>query len=214
MNIGIALDSGAAFWTTIPSAPTGPPGALVVPLAAPLPSSASAGVFTYYYPPAAAIQRPLRVPFGRRIDFNVGITGSGIGPILTPLTKMMSRQAFFRLPQQQAPGMVTQAFYNPARNQGEMFVWNAPSNVSSGFRFTWYRPIQTFTQVDDLADLPDEWNNAFKWNLAKELGPQYDVPPERWDRIVMQAASKLELVAGWDREPESIYFGRDFSQGR
>ncbi len=201
-QIGINLDSGDAFWTTVPSDPTG----LAVPLAAPLPSSASQQNFVYAY--KENIDRPLRIPAARRIAYGTPPSGS----ILTPLTNMMSRQAYMDLPQPETPGQVTQAYYNPARNIGELFVWNAPQNTQSGLRFTYYRPIQVFTSVDDLADLPQEWGNALKWSLAKELGPQYSIPAERWDRILMQAGQKAELAMGWDREPESIYFGRGYDQ--
>lgn len=210
MNIGISLDNGTAFWTTISAAPAG----LVVPLTTALPSSASAQEFSYWYDPANAIQRPLRVPAARRIDFNVGESGAGTGPIETPLTNMMSRKEYMDLPNKQSPGQITQAYYNPARDQGEMYAWNVPMNVNSGLRFTYYRPLQDFDSVDDTADLPQEWDNCLNWNLAFELGPAYSVPAVRWDRIVATAQKKLELVQGWDRESESIYFGRGYDSTR
>jgi hypothetical protein len=210
MAFGVSLDNGKAFWTTIKDVPS----ANVIDLTDALPSSASGGSFAYWYDVANRIQRPLRVPAARRIDFNVGSQGSSLGPIETPLTNMMSRKEYMDLPQKTAPGQITQCFYNPARDVGEMFVWNVPLNVSSGLRFTYYRPIQIFTSVDDLADLPIEWDNALKWNLAWELAPQYDVAAERYDRIGQRAVMKLELVMGWDREPQSIYFGRGYDQTR
>ncbi len=191
--LGIVLDSGAAYWTTIRTIVS---TTVSFATGASLPSSASADNFVFAY--TTNIVRPLRVPAGRRIAYQ--------GLIETPLTKMMSRQEYMDLPNKFNPGIVTQAFYNPARDQGEMYVWNMPTNATNGMRFTWYRPIQDFLTTDDAPDLPQEWINCLDWNLALELCPRYSVSADRWDRIQVMASSKLELVRGWDREPQSVYF--------
>jgi hypothetical protein len=214
-NVGVVLSSGLAFWTTVKSAPA----AGMIALNAPLSGAASAGAFVFSYPVASQLLRPLRVPFSRRLQIVAPNAGQTVqapdwGGIITPLVPPSSRQDFFNLPQPNNPGLVTQTFYNPARDQGEYWVWNVSQNANYAMRFTYYRPIQDFNTVDDTADLPQEWNNALNWNLARELGPRYSVPAVRWDRVVQQAALKLELVAGWDREPESVYFGRNSSQTR
>lgn len=201
-QIGINLDSGDAFWTTVSAAPSG----LVVPLTAALPSSASTGEFTYAY--VSNPDRPLRVPAARRIAYGIAPQGS----IETPLTNMLSRKAYMDLPNKKTLGTLTQVYYNPARDTGEMYVWPAPQNTTQGLRFTGYRPVQIFQSITDLADLPQEWGNALKWALAAEMGPRYSVPAERYDRIVQRSAGKIESVMGWDREPESIYFGRSYDQ--
>lgn len=200
-QIGILMDTGFNFWTTI----TGVPVADVVPIAAPLPGSASQQNFSYAY--LRDLVRPLRVPFARRLAFQ--------GEILTP-TRMMSRQEYFNLPNPKSPGTPTQAYYNPARDQGEFFVWpvtNAGSlQNSNAFRFTYYRPLNDFLSPNNTADLPSEWTNALQWCLAQELMPRFSVPAERFDRISAMAATKLDLVKDWDREPEDIYFGVDQSE--
>lgn len=192
-QFGVVLDDGLAYWTTIRtivgttvSFATGDS----------LPSSASAQNFVFAY--TDNIVRPLRIPAGRRLAYQ--------GLIETPLTKMMSRQEYMDLPNKYNPGTITQAFYNPGRDQGELFVWNTPTNATNAMRFTWYRPIQDFLTTDDAADLPQEWVNALDWNLALELCPRYSVSAERWDRILAMSASKLELVKGFDREFQSVYF--------
>lgn len=202
---GIVLNSGAAFWTTVKTQPT----SNVIALTDPLPSSADANQIVFDY--TTNIVRPLQIPFARRLQYAVG---SQLGGIITPLTPMMSRQDYMNLPQPNNPGTVTQAYYNPARNQGQIYVWNAPANAASGLRFTWYRPILDFTSTDDTADLPQEWGNALQWCLARELAPRYSVSAERLGFINQMAGQKLELVIGYDREMQSVYFGRASSQLR
>jgi hypothetical protein len=202
-NVGIVLDTGSAFWTTAADDPTGN----VLTLSAAMPSSASAGNFDWSY--TANIVRPLRVVSSRRLAWQ-GLLETPMG--LSP-GQMLSRAEYMNLPNKNATGIPTSAYYNPARVQGEFFVWPAPVNASSAIRFTWYRPIESFVTVDDLPDLPQEWINTLDWNLSKEVGPVYDVEAERYDRIVARAAEKLEMAQGWDREPQSVFFGRSYSPG-
>lgn len=200
-QIGILMDSGYNFWTTVSAAPANG----LVPITDPITGSASINNWSYAY--ETNLLRPLRVPFSRRLAFD--------GFILSPL-RMMSRQEYFNLPNPEAPGTPTQAYYNPARDQGEYFVWpvtNAGSlQNSNAMRFTYYRPIFNFTSPNSTADLPSEWTNALEWNLAAELAPRYSVPQVRFDRVLAQAAVKLDLVRGWDREDQDIYFGMDMDE--
>lgn len=214
-NFGVVLNTGAAYWSTI----AGFVGSSVQLVGA-LPAAVAAQACAFSYPLAAQILRPLRVPFVRRLQYAPSLSQPGAigapdwGGIITPLAPAMSRREFFDLPQPTNPGLVTEAYYDPARDQGEMWVWNVSTNANYGLRFTWYRPIQDWSSPATTADLPQEWNNCLNWNLARELGPRYSVPAERWDRVVVQADQKKELVKGWDREPESVYFGRSSPQSR
>jgi hypothetical protein len=213
-NFGVVLNTGAAYWSTVSNLV-----GTTVTIAGALPAPASAQACVFDYPTAAQLIRPLRVPFARRLQYApTPLPGAMAAPdwggIITPLSPMMSRREFFDLPQPTNPGLVTQCFYDPARDQGEMWVWNVSNSANWGLRFTAYRPIQDWTTPATTGDLPQEWNNALNWNLARELGPRYSIPAERWDRIQLMAKDKLELVQGWDREPESVYFGRSSPQNR
>jgi len=204
-EIGIVLDSGSAFWSTVSVAPSGNN----VTLATPIPSSATSGNLVFDY--TTDIVRPLRIPACRRIQFST--TPANV--IETPMGRnpgqMLSRQEYMDLPNKTAPGTVTQAYYNPARIQGEFFVWPSPINAANGVRFTWYRPIESFESVDDEPDLPDEWTRTLGWNLADELKLDFAVSAPRAAEIVRMAATTLEACQGWDREAQRIYFGRGYS---
>jgi|ERR1700744_751487 len=203
---GIVTNDGSAFWTRVKAAPTGP----VLQLVDALTGDSNAGNFVFAY--TTNIERPLRIPFCRRLQYAVG--NNAQGNIITPLVPMMSRSQYFDLPEPRTPGTVTQAYYDPARDQGKLYVWNAPGNANFGLRFTWYRPLLVFTSTDDTADLPQEWGNALKWNLARELMLRYQVGAQRAQIINQTATAKLELVMGWDREDTSVYFGRNSPRTR
>lgn len=203
---GVTLDSGPIFWSTI-SLIVGN----TVTMADVLPSSAQAANLVFDY--TTKIQRPLRVPRAARF-----IYASGGGQAEETPMIVMSRKDYMNLPNKTDTGTITQFFYAPyigpsQQGPGLMYVWPAPSDATSAMRFTWMSSIQDFATAADTANFPQEWTNALTWNLAEEMGPEYDVPTERMQIIAGKAAKSLDRVTGWDREPEPYYFGVDFQQG-
>lgn len=203
-NIGIALDSGTVQWTTVNGAPSGS----IVTLAATLTGGASSGNTILDY--TTAILRPLRIIDARRVDLPSGIE--------TPLIKF-SRLDYRDLPNKTNTGIPTSYFYDPlggASPNGILYLWPSPIGGAQAVKFTWMRQLQDFNNPGDNPDLPSEWINAIVWNLAVELAPEYDLTGQRFALLKGQADQKLQLVFGWDREPESIYFGvsMDTPQGR
>lgn len=199
-NLGVVIASGEIFWTGIVGAPT----ASSFTISAPLSDDAAAGAAVYAYD--ANTVRPLRVPMARRYNF--------ISQIDTPM-RMISRQEYRDLPNKTNTGIITQAFYDPrggANTQGQMFVWPAPPDATNAMKFTFYRPLQDFNTSANTPDLPVEWINTLTWNLAKEMAPEYGVAMDIYQMIKERAAETLDLAMGFDREPESTFFGVDFTQ--
>ncbi|MDE2101696.1 MAG: hypothetical protein KGL39_30905 [Patescibacteria group bacterium] len=199
-NVGIVLDSGSIFWTTESGAPSG----TTITLALALTGAAASGNAVYVY--QTNIIRPLRVVSGRRFAFSGSLD-----------TQMMalSRIDYRNLPNKTNTGVVTQYFYDPrggANTQGIFYVWPAPADVSSCVKFTWWRPVQDFVAAGNTPDLPNEWIDALVWNLAYKMAPEYDCPPQRYAMLKDNAATSLDLVMGWDREPESYLFGFNADQ--
>lgn len=198
--VGVVLNSGSIFWATEVGNPVGG----VVTLNAGLSGAAAAGNAVYVY--TTQITRPLRIVGARRYVFN--------GALETPMI-LMSRLDYRNLPNKTSPGTATQLFYDPrggANNQGQIFLWPAPSDVSSAIKFTWWRMIQDFNSPANNPDLPNEWLNALVWNLAYQMAPEYDVPEARFNRLEKLAAGSLDLVMGWDREAEAYFFGFNTDQ--
>jgi hypothetical protein len=198
--VGIGLDSGSIFWTTQSGVATG----TTITLASALSGSASSGNPVYVY--QTQIVRPLRVVSTRRYNLSSAIDTQMI---------QMSRIDYRNQPNKTATGVPTMTFYDPrggANTQGVFSVWPAPSDATNVIKMTWWRPVQDFTSAATTPDLPQEWGLCLVWNLAKEMGPEFDVTPNRWAMIKEMAAGHLDNVSGWDREPESYLFGQDNSQ--
>lgn len=201
---GVVLDSGVAFWTTVGSFTD-----TTVTMVAPIPADQSASTQNSAFAYATKIVRPLLVPRCRQIFYQ----GGQSGPRLTPMS-VLSRKEYMDLPQPDDPGISTQFFYTPQLVSGEYYAWPSPQNATFGARLTWYRPIMDVNNPRDTIDAPQEWINAFGWNLAREMGPEYGVPAQMWSIILTEAEKKLELVQNYDRESEPIYFGMSYDEAQ
>ena len=194
-NIGVVLDTGSIFWTTVNGAPTG----TTITLASALPSSASSGNFALDY--TSAIGRPLKVPTARLLTLN-GLTE-------TPMT-VMSRQEYMDTPNKQSQGPPSQFFYAPKRDRGIFYVWPSPVTAAWAVRFTWYRALQDFFAPGDTMDFPQEWVSPLLWNLAYDLIGTFDASPERHAYLEKQMAKYGDLAVSYDRESEPVQFGLDW----
>lgn len=205
-NIGIQLDTGLNFWTTVEGTPSGSS----VGLNAPLPSQASAGFLVFDY--TVPLYRPLRVMGGRRYDY--------LSKIDIPMM-IWSRLDYAAQPNKYTTGTPTAFFYDPqtgqgqySQPQGQWNSWPTPQSNVYGARFTGQRPIQDVGNLANIPDFPVEWEAALKWNLALEIAPENGVPMEQMQIIVKQAERWYQMASTWDRESESILFGVAFSPGQ
>jgi hypothetical protein len=197
-HIGIVLDDGTLFWTTV----NGAPASEVVTLTAALTGAAASDNRVYAY--ATKIVRPLRVVKARRFDVAVDRE--------TPLPDPLAWADYQDLPNKNQQGTVTQVTYDPSLSTGYLYLWLVPSSVSELINFTWWRPIQDFNAAGDNPDLPQEWIRAITFNLAVDMAPEFRVPPDVMEGpygIGTLADKYLEEVSGFDREAESVQFGID-----
>jgi hypothetical protein len=208
-NIGIQLDAGTNFWTTVATAP----GSNVVTIAAALPSQATAGTTQQVFDYTTPLVRPLRAYTMRRYIYNSGIENPMI---------MLSRSDYQNLPNKQNQGTITQGFFDPQTGTGQgaytvplaqVNLWPSPLDNQSGFRFTAQRALQDFTDLANLPDLPVEWTTALKWNLAQEIGPELSTPMDQMSLIGKMSETWFGRIQMWDREPESVMFGVAFEPG-
>lgn len=194
-NIGIVLNDGSTQWTTVSHTPIGN----VVRLTDALTSAASAANDVFVY--TTAITRPLKMPSARLYFYSNNPTD-----LRETSMNEFSRQEYMDLPIKTNQGTPTAFFYTPSLPSGQIYVWPSPQNSAYGIRFTWYRPLNDYLSNDNTSDLPQEWINALTWNLAVELAPDFSVPIQRFAILKAIAAEKLELVRGYDREAQPIYF--------
>lgn len=194
-KIGIELDSGSFFWTTVNGAPAG----VVVTLTAVLTGAAALGnrVITYQ----TNLVRPLKILSARRYNFD--------STLETP-TKEMSRIEYQEYPNKASTGSVNGYFYDRRENTlGYLYLWPTPATIEDAIKMTVAKPIEDFTAAGNDADLPQEWIRAIVWGLADEIADDYDVPEPKRTRLERRAAQYLADADWWERELLDIQFVPD-----
>lgn len=130
----------------------------------------------------------------------------------------LSKQQYDAISSKSSAGTPTSWYYDPAyeagtaanvgsSSKGNLSVWpvaDASTVSNQKIFFTYSRPFVDFDAATDTIDMPQEWFNALKWNLAFQLMPEYGNPFMDQDRIKNRAETELQQVLGWDAEKTSI----------
>lgn len=191
--IGVCQNNNTILWTTINGAPSGS----TVTLTSPLTYQASAGNALYTY--TTQLPRVLSIQ-SARLRNNSGFD------------KMMDikpREDYMRIPQKSLSGDPIILYYSPQVTNGQIYVWPAPSDVNKRIEVTYLRQIQDFDNSSDNPDLPQEWLEAIKYNLAVRVAPAYGINLSSGGisgnpDILRQAAQYLDDMKAWDAEQPYI----------
>jgi len=175
-------------------------GASTVTIAAPgllVAANQNAPVLTWHS--TATMSRPLRVLSLRRYNLQ-----SKINVPLMPLARL----DFRGLPNQQQPGVINSWFYDPQLTFGRLWLWLSPQNpIGDVCNITYMRPLNDWTNPSNIGDFPQEWLSCIAYNLAVEMLPEFGVPTTQAQLLIQMAAQKLDICQGFDKEPESVFFG-------
>lgn len=187
--VGVELDNGSLYWTTVNGAPSGS----TITLTAGLNGAASEGnvVFTY----TTKIQRPLRILQALRSDVN---------DVDIPLT-IQALNDFYEMPNKTNDGRVTQISFIPTLTSAELYVWPQTDTVSDIITFWYHRPFEDFDATGDEPDFPQEWYLALGYGLADLLCDSYGVPAELRNKISSRAAYEKDRALTFDDEQASVF---------
>lgn len=148
---------------------------------------------------AARVPKPLRVPTARREQVFSGSTQSQEIPMV-----QMGRVDYEDLPNKETSGTPVQFYYDPKIDFGEMYLWPVPDNDTTRINFTYYEPIDIFSDATTAADFPNEWVAALKYNLAVQIAPLYDAVLS--PITIGQAERLLTASLTWDQGDEPVHF--------
>ena len=190
--VGIQLDSGALFWTTVSGAPSGS----TITLAATVPSQASSGnnVFSY----VVGAQQPLYIETAQLRDENL---------VDTPL-KILTVQDYDMLPNKADPTNLQDPTAIYYENQlGTSYLYTdagASQDVGKHIVLTYMEPIQDFNNPLDTPYFPQEWYLPLCLGLSKLLSPQYN---RVWTPLMQENfVTTLRIAQQKDAERSSMYF--------
>ena len=192
MYIGIQMDDGTQFWTTI----TNVVGA-VVSLNANLPTTSAAANNVFAYTNVA--QRPLDILEARRRDVN----GTDVTLIVG------NRDDYEQLSVKKSSGSITQVYYQPLLGNGKLHVWPMSSNATDRILMSAKIPFQDFDTMTDNAYFPVEALRMLKWGLAEELMIEWDCNPQKCKMISEMAGKAKAEFSFYDTEV-SFNFAPEF----
>jgi len=192
-KVGVKLDDGSRHWSNIIRI-----NGLVLSINDALPSDAAIGLSVFTY--TTILPRPLRVynPRSETIGQDNEI----------PIRKW-SRQQYMRQPSKDSQGTIVKLYYSPQLTQGELYVWQTSADTDQVARFTFDAPIVIASDALDAPDFPAEWFLPLKWNVAKEILPEYRVSDSRKKEIKERAKETLAEALDFDEEDCSVYVGPD-----
>ena len=193
-NIGILLDDGTLFWTTI----SGTPGASTT-IADALTGTASSGaqVFTY----TSKISRPQRIDTDSAYWRSTALQD-------TPVA-MISRTEYAQLANKNVRGKIVQAYYDPQISNGVLSIWPTPDSAADVLNFWYERRLEDFTSEADELDFTVEWGEALILGLAHRMAPSAGLTLAERQDLERRAALAMDKAMGYDRENVGVYFQPD-----
>lgn len=127
----------------------------------------------------------------------------------TPLCEV-SRAEYFDLPTKSAQGMPVNWYVDDQRATTTLYLWPTASTsvaANTTLQYTYARVIEDVDDLNNEADLPQEWLETIAYGLAKRLGPIFGMVATPEYRVVADEAERLlaEMSAS-DQEKTSIFF--------
>lgn len=153
------------------------------------------GASTYTLGSSTTTTRPLRI-----VDGYVRATAGNDTPI-----RIISKDEYNRFGMKTSTGVSVNVYYDPQLDNGVVYAYPLASTGTLWLECEY--PLMDFSASTDNPDVPQEWYNALRWNLAKEICLGYGVSPTKYGTIKNEAAEQLKAVLDFDLEsPQSTYF--------
>jgi len=190
-NIGIQLDSGALYWTTVSSV-----SGTTVNLSAALPSQSSSGSQVYCYSTTA--QLPLTIETALLRDNQNSDT---------PL-RILTVQDYDMLPNKADPkniGDPTAIYYEFQLDNANLFTdVGAANDVTKYIVMTFLETIQDVLSASDNFEYPQEWFLPLALGLSKQIAPMFNAT---WTALMQNNYDEaLAIARRKDPERVTMYF--------
>lgn len=205
MNIGVKLDTGAFFWTTITGINT---STLVLTLNTTIPSSITSGNQVFCFAGTTQADRPQKVVDAFR-RYEPGA--------IDTMVQAISRNVYDQLPQKKLQSIPTQWMYENTIANGTFTVWPTSSGLTGidQMKVITEGLIQDFASPTDNPYFPIEWADFLIWKLSHQMSFEYDVPSEKRQELKQEAAESLNKLLNYSSTAgdDPIQFGMRQDQG-
>lgn len=158
-NIGIVLDTGYLFWTTITTVSS----STNLILTSAIPSAVAVDNVVYSY--TTDISKPLKVYGSRRNK----VSNSEETPV-----NEISYTEYQNMPAKTREADVVSYHYHRKNSNGLLYVWSPARDVSSNLKLTYAPSFQDFDAISDTPDFPQEWYKVLILGTAKLAAHSYE----------------------------------------
>jgi len=168
--LGIKLDSGVTYWTTISSIVGN-----VLHIAGTLPSQSSLGNYVYSYTLGALADRPQRVLYVHKTNTSAQDV----------YMENLSRQVYDQLPNKTQQGIPVQWHYEPTIPNGTLLIWPTSQGLQ-GFDYLsciCVGKIQDIGVTGNNPYFPIEWCNYLIWRLSWSMSYESGADFAERDRL-------------------------------
>jgi hypothetical protein len=191
--IGVVQDDNTIHWTTVNGAPV----ANVVTLTNVLTDDAAENNHVYAFTSRSG--RPLEILPGGDKGSRIVMDGGNEIPVA-----VVSVPEYKEIPNKTTTGVVNTVAYQATLTRGTLSIWPCTASVQDYLVLRAKMPITEFSD-DSEPDLPEEWHEAFVYNLAARLGPDNGVPPDELAGLKADAQSLLEVAMAMDNDGTSVF---------
>lgn len=201
-NIGVCLDSGALFWTTVNGAPSGN----VVTLTATLPSQATFGANVFAYATTSSPIRPERIETAVLRDINnndipldiMNLQDYEILPTKTSANYIADPQALYYEYQTTSSALA-------ASTLGKIYLdVGACADTTKHIHLVYLSPVMDFNNPTDNPQYPQGWYQALAWELSKQSCSMFN---KIWSKHQEECRKEAIAIAREQfPETESMFF--------
>jgi hypothetical protein len=198
--IGISNNNGVIEWFYVNM--TGAVAALFSDVTLLVPATlgvaAASGNNAFSHTVAAQMGRPTRIFTATRKSVQSGYE--------IPMIQI-AREDYLRLPNKATASTPVQFYYDPQLVLGKVNIWPAPSSTSDVLVLNMDRTIQDMVSDLNTFDLPQEWAEAIKYNLAAKIAAEYGLPMNERQMLQQEAMALKENIKSYSIENASTFFG-------
>jgi hypothetical protein len=187
-NIGLVLDSGTVFWTTVNGAPSGN----VVTLSAVTTGAASSGAVVFCY--TAGINAPLGILTASLRDTDDADTDLGF----------MDLYDYESIGTKYEESTPTKIYYEPRLSTGSMYLDCAPYYTTQVVRIVYLSPIEDLDSQSDDVDYPQTYYRYLEAQLSIDLCPAFGVSLSPTLKLIRDEA--MAIAKNLNPETTEVYF--------
>lgn len=187
--IGVELDSGTLYWTTIVSVAS----STSVTITSGLTSAATSGNQVYTY--TTRIGKPLHITSATVRDEN---------DFERPLQIDAREDYFNTITDKYQEGDVYRLYFQPRLTSTDIYLYQVPNSTKKVIEFSYYKAIEDFDNSSDDPDFPSEFTLCLVVNLAKYLAPGAGKDQKYINTIAPQADDLFTQLKEWSHEHNYI----------